>query len=600
MKKIVVLNAGGQYCHLIARKVREFGVYAEIMDFNASPKRLKQASGVILSGGPDSVYSTNSPKVSRELFDSNIPVLGICYGHQLMAKMLGGEVKPSKTSEYGIANMRIKKNNSIFNRLDKDQTVWMSHGDSVEKVPGGFEVLSSSDNCEVTSMANFEKSLYGLQFHPEVAHTTNGREMLENFVFDICEIEEKERAWKPKNNITSLLNEIKTKADGRKVFFLISGGIDSTVAFILCVKALGKENVKGVYVDTGFMRKDETSDIIGDFRKLGLDNIDVIDENSRFINILKDEYDPEIKRKIIGKHFVTIKDEEFNKLKPSDEMWVLGQGTIYPDTIESGCSTHSSKIKTHHNRVEEIVKLLHDNKVIEPLAEFYKDEVRILAKALGLPENIVNKEPFPGPGLAVRCICTPKEKSIQEKAELTNVLSKHGLNGFVAPIKTVGVQGDYRSYKNIAVIYNNVPFSELDNISSEITNNISTINRVAYIVKTREPNLGKMRIHKKSINNNRLSLLKEADYIVRKFVEENKKNLPDIWQFPIIIFPLGCDGNESIALRPILSTDGMTAKFAEINKSLLEHVAQEILKLKGVSTVLYDITNKPPATIEWE
>lgn len=598
MKKIAVLNAGGQYCHLIARKVRELGVYAEILDFNVSPKYLTQSSGVILSGGPDSVYSSNSPKVSRELFNSGIPVLGICYGHQLMAKMLGGEVAPSKAQEYGIANMRIEKNNSIFDGLEKNQTVWMSHGDSVEKVPSGFEVLSSSENCMVTSMANFEKSLYGLQFHPEVSHTINGKEMLENFVVNICEV--KEKTWKPKNKIISLINEIKLKADGRKVFFLVSGGIDSTVAFILCVKALGKDNVKGVYVDTGFMRKDETNATIGDFRKLGLNNIDVIDESSRFIDTLNDEYDPEKKRKIIGKHFVDIKNEEFSKIENSDKMWILGQGTIYPDTIESGCSTYSSKIKTHHNRVEEIVKLLHDNKVIEPLAEFYKDEVRDLAEALGLPGNIVNKEPFPGPGLAVRCICSPDERMIQEKTELTNILSKHGLNGFITPIKTVGVQGDYRSYKHIAIIYNNVPFSRLDSISNEITNNISAVNRVAYIVKTKESNPEKMRIHKASINNNRLGLLKEADYIIRNFVEENKRNLPEIWQFPIVIFPLGCNGNESIALRPVLSTDGMTAKFAEISKTLLEQVAQRILKLKGISTVLYDITNKPPATIEWE
>ncbi len=598
MNKIVVLNAGGQYCHLIARKVRELGVYAEIKDFKADPKDLRQASGIILSGGPDSVYSSNRPEVSEELFNSGIPVLGICYGHQLMAEMLGGEVTPSKSQEYGIANMRIKNNNSIFDSLDENQTVWMSHGDSVKKVPSGFEVLSSSENCEVTSMANFEKSLYGLQFHPEVSHTIKGKEMLENFVVNICEV--KEKTWKPKNKITSLINEIKLKADGRKVFFLVSGGIDSTVAFMLCVEALGKDNVKGVYVDTGFMRKDETNATIGDFRELELGNIEVIDESSRFINTLKGVYDPEEKRRIIGKHFVDIKNEKFSKIENSDEMWVLGQGTIYPDTIESGCSTNSSKIKTHHNRVEEIVKLLHDNKVIEPLAEFYKDEVRDLAEALGLKSNIVNKEPFPGPGLAVRCICSPEEKLVKESTELTNVLSKHGLKGFIAPVKTVGVQGDYRSYKDIAVIYDDVHFSELDSISSEITNNISDVNRVAYIVKTKESNPKKMKIHEASINNNRLNLLKEADYIIRNFVEENKRNLPEIWQFPIVIFPLGCNGNESIALRPVLSTDGMTAKFAEISKTLLEQVAQRILKLKGISTVLYDITNKPPATIEWE
>lgn len=598
MNKIVVLNAGGQYCHLIARKVRELGVYAEIKDFKTNIRDLKQASGIILSGGPDSVYSSNSPEVSEELFDSGIPVLGICYGHQLMAKMLGGEVTPSKSQEYGIANMRIENDNSIFDSLEENQTVWMSHGDSVEKVPSGFEVLSSSENCVVTSMANSEKSLYGLQFHPEVSHTIKGKEMLENFVVNICEV--KEKTWKPKNKITSLINEIKLKADGRKVFFLVSGGIDSTVAFMLCVEALGKDNVKGVYVDTGFMRKDETNTTIDDFRELGLDNIEVIDESSRFINTLKDVYDPEEKRRIIGKHFVDIKNEEFSKIENSDEMWVLGQGTIYPDTIESGCSTNSSKIKTHHNRVEEIVKLLHDNKVIEPLAEFYKDEVRDLAEAIGLKSNIVNKEPFPGPGLAVRCICSPEEKLVQKSTELTNVLSKHSLKGFIAPVKTVGVQGDCRSYKDIAVIYDDVHFSELDSISSEITNNISDVNRVAYIVKTKESNPKKMKIHETSINNNRLNLLKEADYIIRNFVEENKGNLPEIWQFPIVIFPLGCNGNESIALRPVLSTDGMTAKFAEISKTLLEQVAQRILKLKGISTVLYDITNKPPATIEWE
>lgn len=598
MAQIVVLNAGGQYCHLIARKVRELGVYAEIKDYGIDPKDLKDARGIILSGGPDSVYMPNSPKVSKKLFDSGVPVLGICYGHQLMATMLGGKVKQGKTKEYGIATMRILKHNSIFSGLNNKQRVWMSHGDSVENIPKGFEVLSSSDNCKVTAMVNFEKSFYGLQFHPEVTHTVYGKKMLQNFIFKVCNIK---KNWEPKNKIDSLLKEIKEKANGRKVFFLISGGIDSTVAFDLCVKSLGKDNVKGVYVDTGFMRKNETNDILADFNKSGLDNIELLNAKEMFINSIGDECDPEKKRKIIGNLFVQIKNEQFSKIESNNDEWVLGQGTIYPDTIESGCGANSSKIKTHHNRVDEIIELLQENKVIEPLAEFYKDEVRELAKALKLPEHIVNKEPFPGPGLAVRCICSPDKKSLKQDQELTNILSKYNLDGFIAPIKTVGVQGDYRSYNDIAIIYGNIYFSKLGQISSEITNNISTINRVAYIIKTKNRFAHNMEINKKDINVHRVEILKEADYVVRKFVRENKEQLPDIWQFPVVIFPLGYNkDDESIALRPILSTDGMTAEFAQIDKKLLDVLADKILTLKGISTVLYDITNKPPATIEWE
>ena len=606
-QKIVILNAGGQYSHLIARKIRELGVYAEIDDFETDAAELTHARGIIISGGPDSVYDSNAPKISMGLFKMGIPILGICYGHQLMAHMLGGEVKEGKVKEYGTAEINIMNNDSIFNGLPDKQTVWMSHGDLIEKLPEGFENLSASDNCNVAAMANLEKRLYGLQFHPEVAHSTYGKDILKNFLFNICKIKEEEKNWNPKSRKNTLLCEIKEKSQGRKVVFFVSGGIDSTVAFCLCVEALGKENVKGIYIDTGLMRKNETETIINNFEKIKvdniekLDNIEILDKSNEFISSLRNVYDPEEKRQIIGKMFVGVEKNIFDKINSSNNRWILGQGTIYPDTIESGCSKKSKKIKTHHNRVDEILKLIKENKVIEPISEFYKDEVRKLAKEeLNLPENIVKKEPFPGPGLAVRCICNPEEKIVEHDEELTSILSKHGLKGFIAPVKTVGVQGDFRSYKEIAIIYGNISMSGLGRLSSEIVNTINRINRVAYIVNTTKEDIGKIRIHKAYIDRTRLSILKEADYIVRKFVENNRERLPDIWQFPVVLFPLGYDRDETIVLRPILSTDGMTAEFAKIDKNLIERVSQEILKINGISTVLYDVTNKPPATIEWE
>lgn len=599
MSKIVILNGGGQYCHLIARRIREFGVYAEIRDFNTGKKDFDQVRGIILSGGPDSVYECDSPKVPEGLFGLGIPVLGICYGHQLMAHVLGGKVKPGKVKEYGTAKITVCKNNSLFSGIQKSQTVWMSHGDEVEKLPDGFEVLASNGTCKYTAIADLEKKLYGLQFHPEVSHTVHGKKILKNFVFNICEITDK--TWRPEDKVQTLINDIKNKAQGRKIIFLVSGGVDSTVAFALSTNALGKENVKGIYVDTGMMRKNETEDVVRDFKEMGMDNVCVVNAWHEFVSPLKDEYDPEKKRAIIGKVFVDIQNQEFRKMREEDDDWILGQGTIYPDTIESGCGTNASKIKTHHNRVNEILKLIDENRIIEPLAQFYKDEVRQLALALKMPAHMVNKEPFPGPGLAVRCICSPEEKEIKPDKKLSSLLAKYDLLGFVAPIKTVGVQGDFRSYRSIAIIHGNASLSKLEDISTAIVNSIPTVNRVAYIVASKEGvDVSRIRIHRQFIDEGRLQTLKEADFIVREFVRRNKQQLPDIWQFPVILFPLGYDTDEAIALRPVLSSDAMTAKFAKIKRNLLAELSQELLGLKNISTVLYDVTNKPPATIEWE
>ncbi|MBF0345127.1 MAG: glutamine-hydrolyzing GMP synthase [Nitrospirae bacterium] len=602
MAQIAVLNAGGQYCHLIARKIRELGVFSEIADFNVNPSRLKNVSGIILSGGPESVYMPDSPRISEGLLSLGVPVLGICYGHQLIAHMLGGKVHSSDTKEYGIANITITKAGGIFDGLSETQTVWMSHGDSVEELPEGFEILSFSDTCRVTAMANLERKFYGLQFHPEVVHTARGTDILRNFVVNICNI--KTTDWQPTNQIDAIIKNIRDKTNGRKVIFLVSGGVDSTVAFCLCIRALGKENVKGIYIDTGLMRKNETVNIVNDFKAIGTDNIVVVNASSQFIDSIGDECNPERKREIIGRMFIDVEDDILNKIESEDNNWLLGQGTIYPDTIESGCSTHAAKIKTHHNRVDKILKLISEGKVIEPLTDFYKDEVRLLAEALGLPRHMIMRDPFPGPGLAVRCICSLEEKPVYQGQELTQVLSRYKLSGFIAPAKTVGVQGDSRSYKDIAIIYGSLAVSELEGISSSIVNTTGGINRVAYVVGVRgkiEPD--KLKIHKAYLRNRRVDLLREADDIVRSFVVKHKGQLPNIWQFPVVLFPLGYDGEsgtETIVLRPVLSTDGMTARFAQIERALTEALAEEILTLEGISMVLYDITNKPPATIEWE
>ncbi|MBF0590764.1 MAG: glutamine-hydrolyzing GMP synthase [Nitrospirae bacterium] len=602
MNKIAILNAGGQYCHLIARKVRDLGVFTEIVDFDVAPDSLKDVRGIVLSGGPDSVYMPDSPRVSEGLFDLGIPILGLCYGHQLIAHMLGGKVHGGEVREYGVAIVKIVKSVGLFEGLGDTQTVWMSHGDSVERLPDGFELLASSDTCRVAAMMHRQRGIYGLQFHPEVAHTVCGQEIIRNFVFNICKVTTTD--WQPKDQIDILMRNIRDKAKGRKVIFLVSGGVDSTVAFYLCVRALGKENVRGIYIDTGLMRKNETINIINDFKAIGVDNIDVVDASHRFIDGIGQECNPERKREIIGRMFIEAEDDLLDKIESTDNNWILGQGTIYPDTIESGCATKASKIKTHHNRVDKILNLISEDKVVEPLIDFYKDEVRLLAGSLGLPQHMVMRDPFPGPGLAVRCICSTQDRPVYRSHELTEVLSGHGIEGFIAPAKTVGVQGDSRSYKDIAILYGDIAVPVMEGVASAIVNSIGGINRVAYVVKSRgEIEPMRLRIHSAYLTTGRVALLREADDIVRTFVVRHKGQLPDIWQFPVVIFPLGYDniaGRETIVLRPVLSTDGMTARFAQIDRGLLEMLAADILQLEGISMVLYDITNKPPATIEWE
>ena len=595
MNQIVVLNAGGQYCHLIARRIRELGVHAVVAEINRPASDFQGARGIIISGGPASVKEATSPKVDPGIYDLGIPILGICYGHQLMAHDLaGGQVTKGDTKEYGQASLTCEPS-VVFKDLPKTSfTVWMSHGDTVTKVPDGFTTIGRTDDCQIAAMQHAGRNLFGLQFHPEVVHTEFGTEIYRNFVFGVCGCAED---WDPRARVDQVMEEIRAKAAGRKVFFLISGGVDSTVAFYCCYRALGPGRVLGLYVDTGFMREGDADAIEHLVREAGRDAIHVADRSRDFFARLGSVTNPERKRQIIGETFLVVQEEEFARLGLRDEEWLLGQGTIYPDTIESGGASHSAKIKTHHNRVERIQALIEQGKVIEPLVELYKDEVRVLGEQLGLPHEVVWRHPFPGPGLAVRCLGGEHTAPVEAFAAAMPA----GVRSMLVPVRTVGVQGDERSYSNLLALDGALDAETAGALARRITNEHRSINRVALVVYRREGRgVDGMAIRPATLTPARIALLRAADDLVTRIVR--KHGLYDaIWQFPVALIPLGAGpGGETIVLRPVNSRDGMTADFARLPATVVDDLATSLAALPGVDAVLYDVTNKPPATIELE
>lgn len=598
-ESIAVLDAGGQYCHLIARKFRELGIFAEVRPAGTPSNRLREYKGIVISGGPASVYSRKRPRIDPTIFDLSLPVLGICYGHQFMARTLGGEVQRGKVAEYGIANLERVARDSIFRKLAPREPVWMSHRDVVLKPPGGFELLGRTASCPIAAMGDHRRGFYGVQFHPEVAHTHRGKEILETFAVQICHCTPKR--WRLKDQLNRIYDEIQQKAQGKKVFFLVSGGVDSSVAFMLCVNALGKERVEGLYVDTGLMREVDLRDIEYLIREEGA-NIHVQDASAEFSGLLRFVFNPEEKRRRIGKHFVDIYEHYLRThFRGTQDEWLLGQGTIYPDTIESGGTQHSSKIKTHHNRVSVVRKLLRQGKVIEPLNQFYKDEVRELGKLIGLSPRLVNKQPFPGPGLAVRCITAPRPRSLDSDSLISKCAAEFRVTGAKLNLFTVGVKGDERSFQNVAVVAGAITLSNLEKLSTTITNNALNINRVIYLLTGQTLELADWRVNTAALTPERVSILREADELVRRFMSKHSDLLKRIWQFPVILIPMGRIGTtrESIVLRPVESVDGMTASFSKVPKDVLFDLA-ELLQVKLNVDVFFDATNKPPATIEWE
>ena len=506
-EKIVIIDFGSQVTKLIARRIRELGVFSEVitpLDL-AKVKDYKSVKGIILSGGPSTVTSKKFESVPKEIFEKKIPILGICYGLQLIAKIFGGKIKPSKKRrEFGRAYLFKKKQSQLTNNfLNSKKSVWMSHEDAVVKLPKNFSVIASTKDSKLTIIENKRNKIYGVQFHPEVTHTEDGKQIFKNFLFLICKVKKK---WNIKSQKKRLIEEVKNTVKKNKVICALSGGVDSSVVALLISKAI-KKNLICIMVDTGLMRKNEFKESYEIFKKKYKLNVKLIDSSKIFLKKLKNVSDPEKKRKIIGKLFIKVFEKESKKYK---NIKFLAQGTLYPDIIESKSATGSktSKIKSHHNvgGLPKKMKL----KLIEPLKEFFKDEVRILGKSLGLIENISYKHPFPGPGLAIRIIGNitfNRIKVLQEADHIfVNELKKNNLYNKIwqayaalLPIKTVGVMGDSRTYENICLLravisedgmsadYFNFPKYFLDTISNKIINNVKGINRVVYDITSKPP-----------------------------------------------------------------------------------------------------------------
>ena len=510
--KIVILDFGSQYTQLIARKVRELKFYAEIHPYNISINELKKlnSAGLILSGGPSSVYERGAPKPNNKIFDLEIPILGICYGLQLLALQYGGKVEPVKEREYGRAHLSAKSKAKLLSGIQSKSIVWMSHGDKVTKIPKGFKAIAVTDNSPHCVIADTKRNIYGLQFHPEVQHSVQGKTFLKNFCQDICQLKPQ---WTMSGFLKTKIKELKDYVGNERVLLGLSGGVDSTVTAKLLHDAIG-DQLTCVYIDNGLMRKNETEVVIDRFKSYFKIKLEVVRAEKKFLKALKGVTKPEQKRKIIGRLFV----DEFNsRAKKIGHHEFLAQGTLYTDVIESvSVKGPSETIKSHHNRVQEILDLVKAGKVVEPLKELFKDEVRRLGLALKIPRELLFRHPFPGPGLAIRILGDITKERLEKLRSVDAILleelksSKQYAKIWQAfavllPVQSVGVMGDQRTYEN------------------------------------------------------------------------------------------------AVALRMVESKDGMTADFAKVPYNILERISTRIInEVKGINRVVYDISSKPPATIEWE
>ena len=599
---IAVLDFGSQYAHLIAKRIRHLGAYTKIFSPSAKENLLQDAKGIVLSGGPASVYSTDIPQFNSNILNLDLPILGLCYGHQLIAKEFGGAIANTGKGEFGKAILQQTSDFPLWQNVSFPNQVWMSHQDSVTKCPPDFEVTGVTESGNVAAMRHRKRRIYTLQFHPEVNDTEQGQTMLDNFI-NTCEICYK---WSMESFIKETTERLLQEVGERKVLMFISGGVDSSVAFALLDRVLGRDQMLGLYIDNGFMRKDESTQIIERYRQLGYTNIQSRDYSTFFLDAVANQVDPQIKRQKIGATFIKMRDKFLNELNLSAQEWMLGQGTLYPDIIESGGTEHAEVIKSHHNRVQEVLDLLVSGNVVEPLKDLYKDEVRKVGSLLGLPDSIVWRHPFPGPGLAINVLSARGDESFpnleQTAAEVSNCLKESNCDLLILPVRSVGGQGDQRTYTSPAALINTPrDWDWLEKEATRLTNEVRNINRVILQLDSNNKDLNAPYIIRGAFcSKERLDLLREADFIATQMLKENGL-MEKIFQLLVILLPISKNGKEdSLVLRPVVSEDVMTAQFARINWNLLDPRVESLLGLSGIETVFYDITHKPPATFGWE
>lgn len=616
-EQVAILDAGSQFGKLIDRRLRELNVYSELYPIDVDPSKLRDCHAIIISGGPQSVIAPNSPKVNLGIFELNIPILGICYGMQLIVHIFGGVVASTSDREDGLTDVNFDADSVLFRGLRHTQKVLLTHGDAVLQVPQNFIETSSSRHA-ITSIEHITKHIYGVQFHPEVDLTACGMKILENFLFKVADLT---GDYKLEERMDQDLEDIREKVGDKHVVCLISGGVDSCTMFKMLSRVVKPNKLHAFYVDTGFMRSGETEQVQ---KALSAFSLKVVSAKDIFLSAttvvdgketlkLTETCNPEEKRKIIGDTFIKIVEEEIRKLNLPDD-FILAQGSLRPDLIESGshlASTKADVIKTHHNDTQLVRERRNRGLVIEPLKDYHKDEVRDIAKRLGLPDDIVYRQPFPGPGLAIRILCAEKEYWIERHNEIVGELEElcsaseyDNIFPLLLPIRSVGVQGDARSYSYVCALYN---FDEkyrnwqkLFSLTRLITNKIREINRIVYFFGVPS----QLHIVPTHLNEESVSQLQKADKVVRDSLAMYDRSIS---QIPVILLPLSLteNGKRCIIIRTMITNDFMTGVPAvpghTISEEVLNICASLIKKeVSGISLVGYDLTGKPPGTTEWE
>lgn len=633
--KIVVLDFGSQYAHLIAKRFRMLGYYSEIALPSTDLSVFENCKGIVFSGGPSSVYDEKVPEFNSEILNLPIPILGLCYGHYIVQLGYNGKVGKAPVGEFGFATLNLNPavKSPLFEGIEPTQQVWMSHQDGVLEIGDGFEVVGSTKDCPFAATQNLAKKRFSIQCHCEVKDTPCGNQIFQNFA-NYCGME---KNWDQDTVLQVILENIKKEADGKNVLLFLSGGVDSTITFALLNKALGQERVLGLHIDNGFMRKNESANVAEAYHKFGFNNFIVEDASESFLKAIAGLTDPQKKRMAVGENFITVRNEVVAKQNLDESQWMLAQGTLYPDIIESGGTKNSNTIKTHHNRVQGIQDLIAKGLIIEPVKDLYKDEVRAIGKKLGLSAELVMRHPFPGPGLSINVLCNDGKEKSQDAEELPLALKElegielnmfcencsANLKRSILPVRSVGVQGDFRTYRFPALLdfgpakekewplgavaaekgIRHFPGKreKIEECSSTITNVSKYANRTV-IKLYQKPGLkdDDLKLQEGYCDRRRLDQLREVDNIV--LTELHKSGWYDqIFQHLTIDLPYAATPETAtFVLRPVVSEDVMTARFAMLPKEVLGVIIQKIAELPFVDALYFDATNKPPATFGWE